>query len=165
MSISAEAVDGRILVDGCLSFARSLAMKRDISIEDRTGESVPAILADPSRSRQVILNLLSNAVKYNRQGGTVWLDADRQDDHVLRVSVTDTGPGIPEDRQSDLFQPFSRLGAENTETEGTGMGLVLTKKLVEEMGGALGFESTAGEGSTFWIDFPLAERQGAGESP
>ena len=141
----------------CLSFAETLAAKRGIVIEDRTGKSLPAIWADPTRSRQAVLNLLSNAVKFNREGGTVWLDAERRGECFLRISVTDTGPGIPEDKQADLFRPFNRLGTENSEIEGTGIGLVLTRKLVEQMGGMVGFESTAGEGSTFWIDFPLAD--------
>jgi PAS domain S-box-containing protein len=164
MPLMVEPVDGRILLDSCLSHAESLAARRGIAIEDRTEKSMPEILADPVRSKQAIDNLFSNAVKFNREGGTVWLDAERRDHRVLRVSVTDTGPGIPEDRQPDLFQPFSRLGMENTEIEGTGIGLALTKKLVEEMGGTIGLESSPEKGSTFWIEFPLAKKKGTGES-
>jgi PAS domain S-box-containing protein len=165
LTLSMEPVFPRNLLDDCLSFSRTLAAKRDITIEDRTGESLPPLWADHLRSRQAILNLLSNAVKYNREGGTIWLDAEQRDDGVLRIGVTDTGPGIPEDKQSELFQPFSRLGAETTETEGTGIGLVLTKKLVEEMGCTMGFKSIPGEGSTFWIDFSIAEEREPVESP
>ena len=118
---------------------------------------MPAVLADPSRSRQSLRHLLSNAVKFSRDGGTVWLDAELLDGGVFRIGVTDSGPGIAEDRHADLFKPFSRLEAENMAIEGTGIGLFLTKKLVEAMGGTVGFESTPGKGSTFWIDFPVAD--------
>ena len=165
LDLSIETVGTRDLVDECLSFARTLATKSGITIEDRTDVSMPALWTDQRRSKQAILNLLSNAVKYNREGGTVWLDAEGRDECSLRISVTDTGPGIPEDRQSNLFQPFNRLGAEATEIEGTGIGLVLTKRLVEEMGGTLGFRSALGEGSTFWIDFPLAGGEVSDQSP
>ncbi|MBL6945162.1 MAG: PAS domain S-box protein [Rhodospirillales bacterium] len=165
LSLSIEAVDTRHLVDDCLSFANALAAKRGITIEDRIGDAMPALWTDQLRSKQAILNLLSNAVKYNREGGKVWLDAEPRDGGILRICITDTGPGIPEDKQSDLFKPFNRLGAEATEIEGTGIGLVLTKRLVDEMGSAMGFKSCLGEGSTFWIDFPITEENVLGESP
>ncbi len=160
LSLSVEFVEGRILVDGCLSAVKTIAAKRGIVIEDRTGDSMPAVRTDSLRFRQALDNLLSNAVKFNHEGGSVWLDAELRDERTLRIGVTDTGPGIPEDKQSDLFQPFNRLDAEKSAIEGAGIGLVLTRRLVEEMGGTVGFRSTPGEGSTFWIDFPVA-----GEEP
>ena len=134
LSLSVETVDGRNLVDDCLNSSKTLAAKRGIVVEDRTGDAMPALRVDSLRSKQAVLNLLSNAVKYNREGGRIWLDAERPDHGILRIGVTDTGPGIPEDKQSSLFQPFNRLGAEVKAIEGTGVGLVLTKKLVKEMG-------------------------------
>ena len=163
LALSIETLDTRNLVDECLSFAKTLAEKRSITIEDRTGDTMPPIWADHLRAKQTILNLLSNAVKYNRDGGTVWVDAEQQDDRTLRINVTDTGPGIPEEKQSQLFQPFSRLGAEATEVEGTGIGLVISRNLMEKMDGAVGFESTPGEGSTFWVEFPVADAEEAEE--
>ncbi len=115
------------------------------------------VLADRQRLRQVLLNLLSNAVKYNRPAGTVTLRTGTAPDarHV-RLSITDTGAGISAEYLPRLFTPFERLGAENTDVEGSGMGLALSKRLVEAQGGAMGVESTAGVGSTFWIDLPVA---------
>ena len=115
------------------------------------------VLADRQRLRQVLLNLLSNAVKYNRPAGTVTLRTGTAPNarHV-RMSITDTGVGISAEYLPRLFTPFERLGAENTEVEGSGMGLALSKRLVEAQGGEMGVESSAGIGSTFWIDLPVA---------
>jgi CheY-like chemotaxis protein len=104
-----------------------------------------------------LLNLVSNAVKYNFEGGRVAVRVAQAPDGRLRVSVADTGPGISPDKHAAPFQPFSRLGAEATGIEGTGIGLALSKRLVEMMGGAIGFASEIGVGSTFWVDWPLAD--------
>lgn len=121
------------------------------------GTSERHILADRQRIKQVLLNLLSNAVKYNRVGGTVVLSCELTAEGRLRIKVSDTGPGIPPERMANLFTPFERLGAEQAGGEGTGLGLVLTKRLVEAMGGRLGVESHVGQGSTFWVDLALTE--------
>jgi PAS domain S-box-containing protein len=114
------------------------------------------ILADYMRAKQVLLNLLSNANKYNRPGGSISVVCEPRDDYTVRVSVRDTGIGIPAERQSQLFTPFNRLGHENGLVQGAGIGLVITKRLVELMGGHIGFESEPGVGSTFWVEFPPA---------
>ncbi len=115
------------------------------------------MLADRQRLRQVLLNLLSNAVKYNRRGGRVTLDGGPSPDGKrVRLSVADTGLGIAPENLPLLFTPFERLGAENTDVEGSGIGLALSKRLVESQRGELGVESEPGAGSTFWVDLPVA---------
>ncbi|CCQ72686.1 PAS domain-containing hybrid sensor histidine kinase/response regulator [Magnetospira sp. QH-2] len=161
LTMSLEPVHTDSFMYDCLSFTQTLAAKRQIRIHDRSEGGDHVIWADHTRVKQAVLNLLSNAVKYNKEGGTIWVDVGAISPGLLRIKVTDTGPGIAVEKQTDMFRPFNRLGAETTDVEGTGIGLVLTKKLVEEMGGRIGFESTIGEGCAFWIDLPIA----AGELP
>lgn len=123
----------------------------------------PRVLADAQRLRQVLLNLLSNAVKYNRPGGRVELAVFAQGQRV-RLSVADTGPGLDAAQQAGLFQPFNRLGAERTGVEGTGLGLVVTRHLVEWMGGHLTVESRPDVGSTFTVELPAAVARQAAAS-
>ena len=114
-----------------------------------------AIWADKLRLNQVLLNLVTNGIKYNGVNGTLTLTSKAMEDQRLRISVIDTGPGIPEERLNELFEPFSRLGAEQGNIEGTGIGLSICKRLVELMDGELGVESTPDEGSRFWAEFRL----------
>jgi len=119
--------------------------------------------ADRQRLRQVLLNLGSNAVKYNEPGGTVAFRIEDGADHRIRISVSDTGPGIALEQQDMLFLPFSRLGAENSGVEGTGVGLALSKQLVEVMGGTIGVVSAPGHGSTFWVELSPADEPALSE--
>ena len=112
------------------------------------------VSADRTRFAQIVMNLGSNAIKYNRPGGSVTLCASLSTPATLRVVVADTGIGIPVDKQSKLFQPFQRAGQETGPIEGTGIGLVITKRLAELMGGSVGFRSAPGAGSEFWVDLP-----------
>jgi CheY-like chemotaxis protein len=113
------------------------------------------VRADPQHLKQVLVNLLSNAIKYNHPGGSVTLTCV-EDAGRLRLLVTDTGPGVAPQLHERLFAPFDRLDAESKGIEGTGLGLALSKGLMEAIGGSLGVESELGIGSTFWLELPLA---------
>ncbi len=141
-----------------LDLVQPIAAARNIRLDsDRRELCRRHVAADRLRLKQVFLNLLSNAVKYNHPGGTVTLSCEETGNGRVRVKVTDTGPGIPPDKLTRLFTPFDRLGAEQSEVEGTGLGLSLAKHLVEAMGGTLGVESAPGRGSTFWVELAIAE--------
>ena len=115
------------------------------------------VKADRTRVKQILINLLSNSIKYNRAGGTVVVNYSAGTANRIRISITDTGEGLSVENLSQLFQPFNRLGREIGTEEGTGIGLVVSKRLVELMGGAIGVESTIGKGSVFWIKLNLTD--------
>lgn len=157
LSLSIEPVTCQELLDEVMSLIQPLCAQKDITPQLRTdGFAQCSVQADRTRLRQVLLNLLSNAIKYNRDHGQVTL-ALSQEDETIRFNVRDTGTGIPPERQAELFQAFNRLGAERGHVQGTGIGLVISKQIVETMGGSIGFRSTPGIGSEFWIDMPIAE--------
>ena len=157
-AISLEPVHPITSLQEALQLVQPLADERDVSlIADPAASSAPLVMADPSRLKQVLLNVLSNAVKYGRDKGAVTVAAAATDSDMLRISITDTGPGIPADQHDEVFRPFSRLGAEASDIQGTGIGLTISRQLMESMGGSLDFESTVGEGSTFWIELPIVE--------
>jgi len=156
LSLSLEPVDLAELVQECAELIRPLAAARDIRVELPAPFEPAFIKADQQRIRQVLLNLLSNAVKYNHYGGTVVIACDRPDQRIV-LRVTDTGAGISPEKIRMLFTPFERLGADQTAVEGTGLGLVLSRRLTEAMGGQIGLDSTPGSGSTFWLDMPACE--------
>jgi PAS domain S-box-containing protein len=158
--------------------AEALDLMRPLATERSIGLSAPAaldktshVLADRQRLKQVLLNLLTNAVKYTQPGGSVTISCNPSGENKMRLAVSDTGPGIPTDKLSRLFTPFDRLGAEQSNVQGTGLGLALSQRLAQEMGSSIGVESAVGEGSTFWVEFPrtasplerLAQRKNVGE--
>ena len=119
-----------------------------------TVTSLAGVRADRTRFAQIVMNFGTNAIKYNHAGGSVTVSARPSGEHALRVSVVDTGMGIPVEKQDKLFQPFQRAGQETGPIEGTGIGLVITKRLAELMGGRVGFRSAPGRGSEFWVELP-----------
>ncbi|KAF0224793.1 MAG: Signal transduction histidine [Rhodospirillaceae bacterium] len=160
LTLSVEIIDPAAVMDECLAFGRAYARERGIEVDDWQGGPVLPISVDYTRFKQIVLNLMSNAIKYNRPQGRVTLTAQPWGGGMMRFSIADTGPGIARDKQAHLFEPFNRLGAESSEMEGTGIGLTITKRLVQAMNGSIGFESREGRGSVFWVDFPIA-RAGA----
>jgi signal transduction histidine kinase/CheY-like chemotaxis protein len=131
------------------------ARKKGILFTVDTSANLPSIVADRGRLIQVLLNLGSNAIKYNCEGGWVLLTALPYDD-VVRFIVRDTGKGIPAERQREIFEPFNRLGVELTQEQGSGIGLTISRRLVQAMDGKIGFESFVGQGSKFWVELPMA---------
>jgi PAS domain S-box-containing protein len=147
-------------VKACCILVHQQASDRNITITNRLPFSDAAaalVTADEIRLKQIILNLLSNAVKYNRYSGTVIISCQHSGSRRLRLSISDTGRGMAPDKLRQLFIPFNRLGAENSSIEGTGIGLVIVKRLIERMGGEIGVYSTEGEGTTFWIELDRAQ--------
>ena len=157
MTVSLEPVLVSRLIAECFTLVQPQADAKGIRLSTSLAEFPNTyVVADHVRFKQALLNLLSNAVKYNFVGGEVDVKLSAQPGQQLRISVRDTGRGIPLQRQSEVFQPFNRLTAENTNIEGSGVGLVITKQLVEMMQGRLDFTSAEGMGTTFWIDLPMA---------
>lgn len=155
LSVSVERVDLVPLMKSVVATLEQSAAKQEIELVPQDfGLEMPPVMTDRVRLAQVLINLGSNAIKYNRPRGTVRISYEGLDDKV-RIAVTDTGVGIPPERQVELFRPFSRLGAEHRAIEGTGVGLALSRRLIELMGGAIGFSSTSGQGSCFWVDVPV----------
>ncbi|MFK5950853.1 MAG: ATP-binding protein [Methylococcales bacterium] len=140
----------------CITLVQSLAEARQVKIIDHISSKGYKLQADFTRIKQVLLNLLSNAVKYNRDnGGSITLDSEIIDTQRLRISVTDTGKGLSAVDVAKLFTPFERLD-EKYNIEGTGIGLIITKHLIELMGGVIGVESVQGEDTTFWVELALS---------
>ena len=158
LSLSMEAVPVGSLLADSVELVRPLSMSRGVRLDPAPGlESNLYVQADHQRLRQVLLNLLSNAIKYNHPAGNVAITADGRPGDRLRISVIDTGRGIAEGDIDRLFTPFERLDAAKAGFEGTGLGLALSRQLIEAMGGTTGVTSRHGEGSVFWIELPTTE--------
>ncbi len=165
IKLSIEAVDIKQLLNQSADLIRPMAAKRDIAVSFEFDDTSPdSILGDLTRTRQVLINILSNAVKYNREGGSITIILKSSPEGRGLIGITDTGPGIAPDAIDGLFEPFNRLDAEDTEIEGTGIGLTITKELVERMDGTIRVDSMVGEGSTFWVEMPLVDQNDAAVS-
>jgi PAS domain S-box-containing protein len=158
LHLSAEPVSVADVVRETLDLIGPLAATRQIALSaDMPTITGRYVHADRQRLKQVLLNLMANAVKYNRDGGRAHIATEPAPGGRLRLVVSDTGLGIPQDKIGRLFTAFDRLGAEGTGVEGTGLGLALCKRLSEAMGGTIGVASTVGTGSMFWIELPVTE--------
>ena len=147
-------VDVAPMVAACRAMLAGQAAQRGITIDEALDADAATLLGDTTRVKQVLTNLLSNAVKYNRDGGTVLVRARPGAPGMVEISVTDSGLGMSDSQLESLFQPYNRLGRENSGIEGTGIGLVISRRLTELMGGTLTVSSRAGSGSTFTVTLP-----------
>jgi PAS domain S-box-containing protein len=157
LSLSLESVVLSDILCECQAMMEPQALAHGIRMTFPWFDNPIFVRADRTRLKQVVINLVSNAIKYNKEQGTVIVDCTEIAPKRLRISVRDTGKGLPPEKLAQLFQPFNRLGQEASGVTGTGIGLVVTKRLAELMEGALGVESTVGVGSVFWCELGLAE--------
>jgi CheY-like chemotaxis protein/nitrogen-specific signal transduction histidine kinase len=155
LTLSAEPVLLAQVLSECRTLIESQAQTRGISMTFPKRESPHFVKADRTRMKQIVINLLFNAIKYNKPGGSVAVEVKPVGKHSIRICVRDTGAGLAPSQLTQLFQPFNRLGKETSAEEGTGIGLVMTKRLVEMMGGTIGVESIVGVGTEFWVEFGL----------
>jgi CheY-like chemotaxis protein/nitrogen-specific signal transduction histidine kinase len=156
LALSLEPLPMTLVLQECKNMIEPQAQQKGIQIHFPISTDALLVIADPVRLRQVIVNLLSNAIKYNRIDGTVDVTVTTAGNDLVRISVQDTGEGLSPEKLSQLFQPFNRLGQERSTTQGTGIGLVVTRRLIELMGGTIGVQSTVGTGSVFWVELRAA---------
>lgn len=157
LQLACEDVDWRAVLKQSVELTRPSLEKAGLSlVEEASPEGPVMVKADEVRLRQVLLNLLSNAVKYNRPQGSITLRSTVDDIGRLRIEVTDTGEGLTEAQIGELFEPFNRLSHEGASTEGVGIGLVISKRLMELMGGNIAVQCVPGEGCTFSLELPTA---------
>ena len=152
LPMSVEVVSLSEVMQECVLMSEPQAKIHDINVIFNRSTTKDFLHVDRTRLKQVIINLLSNAIKYNRKGGSVILEHSQSSDDMVRFSVRDTGEGLSAEQLGQLFQPFNRLGQEANNQQGTGIGLVVSKRLVESMGGVIGVQSTVGVGSVFWFE-------------
>src|SRR5688572_29100121 len=156
VSVRIVPLDLRPLLDEAVRIVQAALPQQSARFERRLSPALPPVLGDIVRLKQILVNLLTNAAKYTPGGGRIVIVFEPHPNGRVRVAVSDEGMGIARDQIERLFQPFERLGREATGIEGTGVGLALSKRLAELMGCELGVESVEGQGSTFWLDVPVA---------
>ena len=160
IKIDLDSVDINHLIDSTFGMLSTIASKRNVKLINCIEEKNNIfVLADQYKLSQVFINLVSNAIKYNIEDGEVKVSIESLKNERIKINFTDKGNGLSEEEQLHLFQPFERLGAENTSVEGSGIGLVITRKLIELMGGEIGVDSEIGCGCNFWITLPLAKKE------
>ncbi|MFA5016243.1 MAG: ATP-binding protein [Methylobacter sp.] len=157
IELSLEPVEVPLLIGECMALLQPLTLGRRIELKLDDIDGTGTVQADRLRLRQILLNLLSNAIKYNRDRGNVHITCQPVAAGRIRIAVCDSGRGIAVDAMTRLFKPFERIESAYDGIEGTGIGLALSKRLVEAMGGTIGVESVVGVGSTFWVELPAAE--------
>lgn len=146
------------ILDSCMSLTQAMSESHQIEVTNKVAsQSTHMVMADYVRIKQVVLNLISNAIKYNKQHGRVEIGVEQRRTNYISIYVRDTGIGIAEHQLDKLFLPFDRIGAESGDIEGTGIGLSITRRLVELMDGSITVETELDEGSTFWIDLPMSD--------
>jgi signal transduction histidine kinase len=165
LNLSIAPVDVAIVMRYVQGLMAPIAQKAEVNFVVNIPAGIADAKADELRLRQVLLNFLSNAIKYNKAGGEVVLGAETSPEGGVRITVSDNGVGIPADRTEEMFQPFNRLGAEHSTVSGTGIGLAFSRKVVEAMGGTVGFASELGKGSSFWVDLPAEPVTAAALAP
>jgi PAS domain S-box-containing protein len=163
LSLSLEPISLVEVMNECRAMIEPQAQKRGISVTFSNFSAPCYVKADRTRVKQVFINLLSNAIKYNTANGKVEVEYITSVPGRIRICVRDTGEGLSPDQLTQLFQPFNRLGQEASAEEGTGIGLVMTKRLIEMMGGVIGAQSVVGSGSVFWIELSLTAERAPGE--
>jgi CheY-like chemotaxis protein/anti-sigma regulatory factor (Ser/Thr protein kinase) len=157
LNLQLETLNLREIVESTLALVERDAQRRGIVVSQEIIEGAAQVMGDATRVKQILTNMLSNAVKYNSDGGRLHITARPSQRDLVEIIVTDTGLGMTPEQLSQLFQPFNRLGRERSQLEGTGIGLVISRRLAELMGGTLRAISTAGEGSSFIFSLPRAE--------
>lgn len=161
LRLATEEVDVSQLVRESIAMITPIAAQYQVELADVSDDQCYTVVGDFLRLKQVLLNLLSNGCKYNRKGGLLQLRTERKGASAVRITVCDSGYGIPLERQHEVFQSYNRIGHESSGIEGTGIGLSIAKQLMEKMGGNINFESRPGVGSAFWLELPLAKRSPA----
>lgn len=156
MSLEIRPVVAASVIKRTVALVSPLAHQADVHI-DLDLQTEGLVAADPQRLQQVLANLLSNAIKFNKPGGSVSVQSELLEDNIVKIHVIDTGVGIPPEEQSRLFKPFERLRSTSAYTDGTGIGLSICRELMAMMKGEIGFTSTPGKGSDFWVQLPATE--------
>jgi signal transduction histidine kinase len=156
MEVRSEPLSLSDLLEGLIGIIKPLAERKSVSIVPTVARDLPILQTDPAKLQQILYNFLSNAIKFSPQSGRIDISAQRDGEEMVRVSVSDQGPGISPDKQQLIFEKFRQLdGSATREHGGTGLGLAISRELASLLGGNIGVQSTPGQGATFWIHLPL----------